>query len=97
MQIDGPHFFALRHFNQRFHMALLAVNTAVSEKPHQVKPASLSSGRSQGIQKNLVVMKLALVDVLVNQGKVLINDPAGAENHVAYFRVAHLTVRKADV
>ena len=40
------------------------------------------------------MIKLALVDIFVDQGQILKDDPAGAENHMADFRVAHLPAGK---
>jgi len=62
-----------------------------------VEPASTGSGHSQGIQNDRILAEIAFVDVLVNKRKVLLHDPARAENHVAHLGVAHLAVGKPHV
>jgi hypothetical protein len=97
MEIDLADFFAPGHFNQGLHMALVAVHAAVPQKTHQVKPVALSLCLSQRSQKSRVVTKLALIDILVDQSQILVDDAAGAEDHVTDFRISHLAVRQTDI
>ncbi len=82
----------------RFHMALMAVHAAVTQKTHEMEPIALTGfGLSQRIEQNLIVVELALVDIFVDQGQILIDDPAGAEDHMADFGIAHLARRQTDI
>ena len=44
MQKNFIEFLAPRHLDQRFHMALVAVHTAVAQKPHQMEPIAVCFG-----------------------------------------------------
>ena len=44
-----------------------------------------------------IVRQFALRDRLVNSCQILINNPAGSQVKMANFRVAHLSIRQADV
>ena len=62
-----------------------------------MKPAALIPRLSHRIQEILVLIEIPLIDVLVNESKVLVDDAAGAEDHVANFGISHLAFRQTDI
>ena len=97
MEINAPNLFAPRHLDQCFHVTLMAVHPTIAQKTHQVEPAALIPGLSQRIQKIPVLIESPLINVFVNESKILVDDAAGAEDHVADFGVAHLAFRQTDI
>src|SRR5262249_37861547 len=97
MEINGPNLFTACHLNQRFHVTLMAVHTSVSQKTQQVQPAALVPRLLHCIQKILVPIEPPFINVLVNKSKILVDDAAGTENHVANFGISHLAFRQTDI
>src|SRR6266850_312652 len=51
----------------------------------------------EGFPQYLVAGEFAVRNRLVNSRQVLIDDPAGSQIKMANFRIAHLSIRQADV
>src|SRR5882724_880334 len=60
-----------------------------------MKPMILRAG--EAFPQYWIAGEFALRNCLVNSRQVLIDDPAGSQAKVANFRVAHLSIRQADV
>ena len=57
----------------------------------------MTAGPSEGFPQYSVSGQFAIRDCLVNPRQVLIDDPAGSQVKMADFRIAHLSVRQANV
>ena len=78
-------------------MPLMAMHAAVAQKSHQMQTVTLCLGLTQRIEQHGIMIEPAFVDVFVDQSQILEDNAAGTENHMAHFRVAHLTRRQADI
>jgi hypothetical protein len=58
---------------------------------------SLIAGHSfvYGIAKYWVGKEITIANSFIDTGKVLVDNPASAQRHMTYFRVAHLPIRQA--
>jgi hypothetical protein len=73
------------------------VHAAVAQETQQMQTIALCFALAQRIEQNRITIESPLVDVFVDEGEILIYDPAGAENHVPDLRIAHLAVGQSDV
>ena len=64
---------------------------------HQVERLAVVLGVVHGLQQGLVLIHVAILGRLGDAGQLLVDDAARADVGVAYLRVAHLPVRKADI
>src|SRR6266480_5024155 len=84
-----------RGIRKRDHMEVVAVNATVGNQSEEMK--SMTAGPSEGFPQYSVSGQFAIRDCLVNPRQVLIDDPAGSQVKMADFRIAHLSIRQADV
>ena len=77
------------------HMVFVAVNAARRQQAHDVNGLAIGYGFIDGVAQGFVALELAVFEVFVDTGQALVHHPAGAEVHVAYFRVTHLALRQA--
>ncbi|MOA43450.1 hypothetical protein D3C78_1656080 [compost metagenome] len=75
----------------------MAVNTTIRQQAHEVHGLASGNGLVHGCADGRVLEELAVADGFGHAGEVLVHHAAGAEVHMADFRVAHLPVRQADV
>ena len=97
MQIHLAYFFLPRHFENRLHVALMAMHAAIAQQAHEMEPIFTSLGLLQSFAQHFVMVEAAFVDIFVDQGQILKNNPARAENHMADFGIAHLSCRQTDI
>jgi len=73
-------------------MVFVTVNTAGRQQAQYMH--SLVAGYSfiYGIAKHRIGIEITIANSFVDAGKVLIDNPAGTQRHMAYFGVAHLPI-----
>ena len=91
-------FAYIRRFGgvrQREHMCVVAVHPAVRHQPKQVE--AMAARRGQSFPQDATARKFAGSNRFVDPRQILINDSAGAQIEMAYFRVSHLSFRQTNV
>ena len=78
-------------------MCEVGVDTTVGEEAPEMELAACLLDVLDSTLEFFVIEESAVLDVLCDSGKLLINDAACTHICVAYFAVAHLTVRKTYV
>ena len=87
----------LCHFNKTVHMLGMAVNSAGRKKSHKVESTALSLAVFHSIHKCRVIEENAVLDILGNLYKHLVNDTACTDVGVTNLGITHLTVRQTNV
>ena len=83
-----------RHVDQGEKVVNVAVHAAVREQSHEMKAAVAGFHLFHGIQKHRVPEQAAVRRRPGDPGQILIDNPAGADVHVADLGVSHLSRRK---
>ncbi len=84
-------------FQHREDVLLVAVHPTRRQQAEHMQGTVLRLGRRAGRQQLRIGEEAAIADGRVDPGQVLVDDAAGAQVHVAHFRVAHLPIRQADM
>ena len=78
-------------------MCEVGVDTAIGNKTPEMELAACLFDMADSVKELLILKECAVLDVLCDSGKLLINNAACAHVCVAHFAVAHLSVRKTYV
>ena len=87
------HALVLCHLQQTDQVVDMAVHSPIAEQAQQVQCMAVLS-LIHGSQQHFVLFNAAIGNGMSDPGQALINDPAGADGHMANFRVAHLAFRQ---
>ena len=90
------HAGALRQLEHGEDVRLMTVNAARREQAHHVQGTAIGLHDGAGGIQFGIGKKTAILDRGIDAGQVLVDDAAGAEVHVANFRVAHLPIRQSN-
>ena len=97
MHRDPRHARAMRELEHREDVRLVAVHAARREQAHHVQGAVVGDGIPASRIQFGIGEEAAVLDRGIHPGQVLVDDPAGAQVHVANLGIAHLPIRQADV
>ena len=97
MDVDLFNALTLRHLQKRVKMGIVAVNTAVGQKPHKVKRSILPSAAIHCGGKRLVFKKRAVTYCVGDKRQHLIYNASGADVRVTDLAVADLPLRQTNV
>src|SRR5687768_10495566 len=78
-------------------MTCMTVNAVRRDEPYDVECVPVALTSRHCVDKCLFLEKVPVFDALVDARQILIDDATGAHGDVADLRVAHLSVRKADI
>ena len=81
---------------ERENMLLVGMHAARRQQAHDLQAFAPGFGGINGRQQGRIFIEAAVFDGGIDAGKVLIDDAAGADIHVADLGVAHLPVRQTD-
>ena len=95
MYVNLLQAFSLSHLQKSVKMCIVAVNAAIGKKSHEMNGGIIVPGILHSCQKSFILKEIPVVDLFCDPGKLLIYDAACAHIHMAYFRVAHLALRKS--
>src|SRR5690242_20556108 len=87
--------FLLADIDDGHQVVDMAVYAPIADQTQQMQGFALGPGATDGVQQYLVFGKRAVPDAYVDTLQLLIDDPAGTEVQVSYFRIAHLAFRQA--
>ena len=77
-------------------MVLVRMHAAGRNQAHQMTGAAAGETAGDQVAQHRIGGKRSVFDSGIDARQILHHDPAGAEIHVAYFGIAHLTVGQAD-
>ena len=78
-------------------MAVVAVDAAVGQKPHEMKGLAVFFAVVHGTQQRRVPEEIALLDGLGDSGQLLVDNAPGANVGVPHLGVAHLAVWQTHI
>ena len=96
MDIDVLGAQGLGHLQQAEQVLLVAVHAAGAHQAHEVDGLAGIDGGLHVPDQHLVLLHLAVLDGLGDEGQLLVDNAACADVGVAHLRVAHLAVGQAD-
>ncbi|MNS98861.1 hypothetical protein D3C72_1332420 [compost metagenome] len=97
MQINGFCTALRGQFNHGQNMVFVAVHAARRQQPHDMHCFAGLHGLIDRCRQRWVSEEIAFFDFFIQPGQILINDAPGPQVDVPDFRVAHLTVRQANI
>ncbi len=97
MHGDLRHALAVGQIEHGEDVVLVAVHAAGREQAKHVQDVPARLGRLARRDQLGGPEEAAVLDGRIDAGQILIDDPAGAQVHVADLGVAHLAIRQADV
>ncbi len=95
MQKQIPATLAAGKVYQSLQMADLAMDTAIGEQPQKMHRTLRVTRVGECFEQFNVLKERSIFNSSIDTGKVLVDNPAGAEIQMTYLGVAHLARRQA--